>query len=47
MEKGISAGEGALWVLAWLGVMLLYTFLDVAVWRWVCYIYERTRLFAV
>ncbi len=33
MDKGISIGEGALWVLAWFGVMLLYTFLDVAVWR--------------
>lgn len=33
MNKGISVGEGVLWVLAWFGVMLLYTFLDVAVWR--------------
>ena len=33
MDNGISIGEGALWVLAWLGVMLLYTALDVAVWR--------------
>ena len=33
MDKGLSIGEGALWVLAWFGVMLLYTFLDVAVWR--------------
>lgn len=33
MDKGLSIGEGALWILAWLGVMLLYTFLDVAVWR--------------
>ena len=33
MNKGISIGEGVLWVLAWFGVMLLYTFLDVAVWR--------------
>ena len=33
MDKGISVGEGALWVLAWFGVMLFYTFLDVAVWR--------------
>lgn len=30
---GISIGEGAVWVLVWLGLMLLYTFLDVAVWR--------------
>ena len=33
MNKGISVGEGVLWVLAWFGVMLLFTFLDVAVWR--------------
>lgn len=33
MERGISIGEGALWVLVWFGVMLFYTLLDVAVWR--------------
>ena len=33
MESGISIGEGAVWVLAWFGFMLLYTLLDVAVWR--------------
>lgn len=33
MDTGISVVEGALWVLGWFGVMLLYTFLDVAVWR--------------
>lgn len=33
MDRGITIAEGALWVLAWFGVMLLYTFLDVAVWR--------------
>lgn len=33
MNKGLSVGEGVLWVLAWFGVMLFYTFLDVAVWR--------------
>ncbi len=33
MERGISIGEGALWVLAWFGVMIFYTLLDVAVWR--------------
>ncbi len=32
MDKGLSVVEGALWVLGWFGVMLLYTFLDVAVW---------------
>ena len=33
MDAGISLAEGVLWVLAWFGVMLFYTFLDVAVWR--------------
>ncbi len=33
MDSGISIGEGVLWVLAWFGVMLFYTLLDVAVWR--------------
>lgn len=33
MNKGISVGEGDLWVVAWFGVMLLYTAIDVAVWR--------------
>jgi len=33
MKSGISIGEGILWVLIWLGFMLLYTFLDIAVWR--------------
>ena len=33
MDKGLSVVEGALWVLGWFGVMLLYTFLDVALWR--------------
>ncbi len=33
MDKGVSVGQGALWVIAWFGVMLFYTFLDVAIWR--------------
>lgn len=33
MDGGISIGTGAVWVLVWLGFMLLYTLLDVAVWR--------------
>ena len=33
MEDGISIGNGILWVLIWLGFMLMYTFLDVAVYR--------------
>lgn len=33
MNDGISLGKGILWVCIWLGFMLLYTALDVAVWR--------------
>ncbi len=33
MGSGISIGEGAVWILTWFGGMLLYTLLDVAVWR--------------
>ncbi len=33
MGEGLTVGEGVLWVLAWFGVMLFYTLLDVAVWR--------------
>ena len=33
MTEGLSLLAGARWVLIWLGFMLLYTFLDVAVWR--------------
>lgn len=40
MEGGISIGNGILWVLIWFGFMLLYTFLDVAVWRKIAPNYE-------
>lgn len=33
MSKGISFGRGILWVLIWFGFMLLYTALDVMLWR--------------
>ena len=33
MKGGISIVDGIFWVLVWFGMMLLYTFLDVAVWR--------------
>ena len=33
MKNGISICTGLLWVSAWLGLMLLYTLLDIAVWR--------------
>ncbi len=41
MGKGLSVGEGALWVLGWFGVMLLYTLLDVAVWRKIAHGHAR------
>lgn len=41
MENGISIGNGVLWVLIWFGFMLLYTFLDVVVWRKVIPAYEK------
>ena len=33
MNNGISIGKGILWVLVWLGFMILYTILDISVWR--------------
>ena len=33
MRNGITIIAGLFWVLTWFGFMLLYTFLDVAVWR--------------
>ena len=33
MGRNLSIGTAALWVAGYFGVMLLYTFLDVAVWR--------------
>ncbi len=33
MKNGISIFNGLIWVLTWFGFMLLYTFLDVAVWK--------------
>ena len=41
MEGGISIGNGVLWVLIWFGFMLLYTFLDVTVWRKIVPAYEK------
>ncbi len=41
MDDGISIGNGILWVGIWLGIMLLYTFLDVAVWRKLSPTYEK------
>ena len=41
MENGISIGNGILWVLVWFGFMLLYTFLDVVVWRKAIPVYEK------
>lgn len=33
MNQGISIGKGIQWVLIWFGFMLLYTILDVLIWR--------------
>ena len=33
MKAKITLGNGFLWVLIWFGFMLLYTLLDIAVWR--------------
>ena len=33
MHNGISIGKGILWVLVWFGFMILYTILDVSIWR--------------
>ena len=33
LKEDLLIGKGVLWVLLWLGFMLLYTVLDVAVWR--------------
>ena len=41
MADGISIGKGVLWVLIWFGFMLLYTFLDVMVWRKIAPKYEK------
>ena len=41
MENGISICTGVLWVLIWFGFMLLYTLLDVVVWRKIVPTYEK------
>ena len=41
MENGISIGNGILWALIWFGFMLLYTSLDVMVWRKIIPAYEK------
>ena len=33
MSNGISIGKGILWVLVWFGFMILYTILDISIWR--------------
>ena len=41
MENRITIGNGILWVLIWFGFMLLYTLLDIAVWRKIVPTYEK------
>ena len=33
MSNRISIGKGVLWVLIWFGFMILYTILDISIWR--------------
>ncbi|AIW88888.1 CAAX protease [Treponema sp. OMZ 838] len=33
MSNGISIGKGILWMLVWFGFMILYTILDISIWR--------------
>lgn len=40
-DTGISIKNGILWVLIWLGFMLMYTSLDILVWRRMTPTYER------
>ena len=48
MKDGVSLGRGILWVLVWFGFMLLYTALDVVVWRKLPGIYgEYLNLFSI
>lgn len=39
--NGVSIGNAILWVFIWFGFMLLYTFLDVGVWKRIAPLYER------
>lgn len=41
MREGIRIGKGILWVLIWFGFMLLYTALDVTVWRKLAPLYGK------
>lgn len=41
MKKGISIGKGIIWVLIWFGFMLLYTALNVMVWRKTAPVYGK------
>lgn len=48
MKNGISIGKGTGWVLIWFGFMLLYTALDVMVWRTIAPVYRKyLNIFAI
>lgn len=48
MRTGICIGKGVLWVLIWFGFMLLYTALDVTVWRKIDPLYGKyLNLFSI
>ena len=41
MRARITLGNGLLWVLIWVGFMLLYTLIDIALWRKLAPAYEK------
>lgn len=48
MKDGISLGKGILWVLVWFGFMVLYTALDVVLWRQIAPVYGKyMNLFSI
>lgn len=48
MKEDISIGKGILWVLVWFGFMLLYTALDVLLWRKIVPFYGKyLNLFSI
>lgn len=48
MKEGITFGRGILWVLVWFGFMLLYTALDVVLWRNLPFVYGKyMNLFSI
>jgi len=44
MSNRISIGKGVLWVLIWFGFMILYTILDISIWRKIAPILEEVLM---